>query len=205
MLARIRRDIAAKLQLSVSSETWKSDFDEVESPKFQNRPDLAPEATHFATDILTVKDAIFDLTEKGYSRRNDISAFAEEMRIETEWMPNQVRNVVTKTSLKNHIHRNQAEHIKTRFRLYKYIRDQNIHPKVIAIARDPELTAKEQRKKIKNALSKVKLPACSPDKKAVANDINELVGVVVKLSIKKHSQRPLEWGVPSPHRLKFAR
>lgn len=198
MLVGIRRDIAAKLQLNVSSETWKSDFDEVESPKFQKRPDLAPEATHFATDILTVKDAIFDLTEKGYSRRNDISAFAEEMRIDTEWMPKQVRNVGTKTSLKNHIHRNHSEHIKTRFRLYQYLRDQNIHPKVIAIAKDPELTAKEQRKKIKNALSKAKLPACSPDKKTIANDINELVGVVVRLSTKKHSQRPLEWGVPSP-------
>ena len=80
MLVAIRNDVAAELDLEVTTEIWKSNYDQVENSKFTKRPSLAPAGTHFGNDILSVTDAISDLNSTGYNRRNKISTYALEMR-----------------------------------------------------------------------------------------------------------------------------
>ena len=198
MLIGIRKDIADSLNLVVSDQTWRSEFDNTGSTKFPERPSLAPEATHFEEDILTVQDAISDLNRNGYSRKNEISDFAAEMRQDTSWMRESLGSLVKQRKLANHVLRKHAPHIETRFRIYQYLRDQGIHPKVMAVAKNDELTDEGKRKTIAAVFSGAKFPAKSPDRTIIARDVEEMTSLVASLGTKKHSQRPLNWDAPSP-------
>lgn len=198
MLVAIRNDVAAELNLDVTSEIWKSDYDQVESSKFTKRPSLAPAGTHFGTDILSVKDAISDLNSAGYNRRNKISQYALEMRDDLDWMPINILHNYKEHKLTNHKLRNHAPHIQTRFRIYQLMRDQEISIKALSIPKDDELTDKGKRIAIKEVFSKIKFPAIAPDKNTIANSLDELVDLIMQLGTKKHSQRPLNWDQPSP-------
>ena len=194
----VRIDVAARMQLHISDDIWKSDYDFIETSKFDRRPSLAPIAFHEDKDILTVKDAIFDLNDTGYGRRNYVSDFALEMRQVFDWMPLPMRNAAFNTKPPNHTLRKHAPHIQTRFRLYQYLRDQHIHPKILSIPKDNSLTTAGQRTALSNQLKKAKIPAKSADKTVIANTIEELIELVMTLATKKHSQRPLDWSAPSP-------
>ena len=198
MLVGIRIDISRRLDLKVSEDTWKSEFDYVQNKKFLERPPLAPAGTHFDTNILNVRDAISDLSSKGYNRKNDISNFALEMRTDTNWMPANIKAEWKRTSLTNHNLRQHASHIKKRFAIYQYFRDCNIHPKVFAIPRDESLTKDGQKTSIKAALKNAKFPARAPNGTVLAKTQDALIEMIIRLATKKHSQRPLDWSLPSP-------
>lgn len=196
MLVGIRRDIAERLQLVVSDETWRSEYDRMPSTKFAKRPSLAPEATHFGEAILTVEDAISDLGKKGYRKRNSISDFAAEMRSQDQLGDGMVERGTVK--LENHVLRRHAPHIEMRFRIYQYLRDQGIHPRLMGIPKDTSLTDKGQRVAISEALSRASFPARAPDGTILAENMPELVERIMELGTRKHSQRPLRWDAPSP-------
>ena len=198
MLVGIRRDIAEKLDLRVFDDTWRSEFDFVPSARFAERPSLAPKATHWGQDILTVQAAISDLNKQGYSRKNDIPDYALEMRSGEGWMREEFLSGAGKRGLKNHVMRKHAPHIETRFRMYQYMRDQKIPTKVMAIPKDDDLTEEGKRAAIANEFAKAKFPAKSSDGTIVARDLPAMVGLVMALGTKKHSQRPLNWTSPSP-------
>jgi DNA (cytosine-5)-methyltransferase 1 len=198
MLIGVRIDISRRLELNVSDDTWKSEFDYLQNKKFPKRPSLAPEATHLGTNILKVKDAIWDLSAKGYNRRKVISAFAMEMRTDTDWMPAHIRAERKWAKLANHSTRKHAPQIEKRFAIYQYLRDCNIHPKVFAIPKDEDLTKDGQITSIKMALKNAKFPAKAPNGTVIAKTEGELVEVIMQLGTKKHSQRPLDWNLPSP-------
>lgn len=197
MLLGLRLDIAEATDYKFSEITWRSEFDRVGSVAFAERPGIAPETTHFGDDILTVADAISDLSDKGYRRISNLTEFAKEMRECTDWVPvscNQAR----KTRLSNHNLRRHADHIKDRFRLYQLFRDQGIHSKAMAIPKNVDLTTEGQRQMLSDELKEAKFPAVAPDGKVLATDIESLVDLVMSLGTKKHSQRPLSWSSPSP-------
>ena len=198
MLVGIRVDISKRLDLNISDDTWKSEFDHVQNKKFSERPSLAPESTHFGTDILNVRDAIWDLSSKGYNRKNDISAFALEMRTDTDWMPTHVKAEYQGAKLVNHNLRQHAPHIKKRFAIYQYLRDSNIHPKVFAIPKDENLTEDGQKTLIRAALKDARFPAKAPNGDVIAKSEDNLVEMIMQLATRKHSQRPLDWKLPSP-------
>lgn len=198
MLVGVRKDIASKLNLNISNDTWKSEFDQVESAKFPKRPSLAPLATHFNKDIISVYSAISDLTSKGYSRRNDLSEFSLEMRSDTDWMPSNIKEKQLYRKPVNHNLRKHAPHIEKRFEIYQYLRDQGIHSKVFAIPKDTDLTVIGQRTLVAEVLSNAKFPARAPTGNVVAKNLLELVDLIMELATKKHSQRPLDWDLPSP-------
>lgn len=198
MLVAIRIDIGQRLKLRVTDDIWKSDFDHVQNKNFVARPSLAPEATHFGDDILRVRDAIWDLGSKGYNRKNDIPDFALEMRTDTDWIPAHLKHELKRRSLVNHNLRQHAPHIEKRFKIYQYLRDCNIHPKVFAIPKDESLTKGGQKTLINQALHNAKMPAKAPDGTIIANTKDELVELIILLATKKHSQRPLDWNLPSP-------
>lgn len=198
MLVGVRKDIASKLDLTVSNDTWKSEFDQVESAKFPERPSLAPLATYFNKDIISVRSAISDLTSKGYSRRNDLSEFSLEMRSDNDWMPSNIKEAQLHRKLVNHNLRKHATHIEKRFEIYQYLRDQGIHSKVFAIPKDTSLTVTGQRTLVEEVLSNAKFPARAPTGHVVAKNLLEMVDLIMELATKKHSQRPLDWDLPSP-------
>ena len=198
MLLGLRHDLSKKLRLTFSEHTWKSEFDHVGNLLFEERPDLAPEATHFGQTILTVADAISDLNKKGYRRKTNISEFAKEMREDTDWMPDQIRESYRLGTLSNHTLRKHAAHIETRFRIYQYFRDIGIPSKVISIPKTEGIPHKGKKLLVLEALEEAKVPAESPDGTQIAKTKDELADLIMQLGTKKHSQRPLSWKSPSP-------
>lgn len=197
MLVGIRNDVAKKLDLQVFDQTWRSEFDFIPSAHFEERPSLAPKATHWGQDILTVHAAISDLNKNGYSRKNDITEYALEMRSGEGWLHKDFLSNASNRGLKNHVMRKHAPHIETRFRMYQYMRDQKITTKVMAIPKDENLTDEGKRAAIAIEFANAKFPAKSPDGTIVARDLPEIVRLVMELGTKKHSQRPLNWTSPS--------
>lgn len=193
MLIGIRADMAKAAGIIAHEHIWRSEYDHVPSVLFGKRPDLAPLATHFGEDILTVADAITDLSDKGYRRLSNLPQYAEDMRTETVPV-----ETVARKGLANHNLRNHAEHIETRFRLYQYFRDNGITTKILGIPKDTTLTEEGRKTFIQEALSGAKLPARGGDKAIIAKDLKSLVEVIMALGTKKHSQRSLAWTSPSP-------
>jgi DNA (cytosine-5)-methyltransferase 1 len=200
MLLALRKDIAGLLgpAYHFSEQTWKSDFDNVGTLLFPVRPKIAPVATHFGSDILTVADAIGDLDSLGYDQKRNFAAYAKEMRDDVEWMPNPVKRGFRVGRLMNHKFRKHAEHIETRFRLYQYFRDEGIQPKILGIPKMEGVPDKDLRKMVDEALGKSSIPAVAPDGVVVAMTRKELISVIMDLGTRKHSQRPLSWNAPSP-------
>jgi DNA (cytosine-5)-methyltransferase 1 len=198
MLLALRRDVAAKAGFESSKHTWKSDFDQVSSLLFPQRPKIAPIATHFGDAILTVADAIADLDPKGYARRKNISAFASEMREDDTWLPLELRGTQKQAKPANHTLRKHAHNIETRFRLYQYLRDENIPPKVLGLPKTRDVTEEGARVLVSQAIKSARTPAIAPDGTTIAKSKGDLVKLVMSLGTKKHSQRPLSWSSPSP-------
>jgi DNA (cytosine-5)-methyltransferase 1 len=198
MLIGLREDVAEALGHEGSDQTWRSEFDHIQSTLFSRRPAVAPKGTHFAEDILTVADAIADLSDDGYIENINISEFAKEMRESIDWMPKRVRASYVKGDLPNHARRRHAPHIETRFRLYQYIRDQGLNAKILNIPKTEGVSENGLRVMVAEALGNTSMPAVSPDGVVLAEDKIDLVTIIMELGTKKHSQRPLKWSAPSP-------
>ena len=198
MLIGLRRDVSEATGYRANETTWRSEFDQIGSVAFSSRPQIAPVATHFGNDVLTVSDAISDLSDTGYRRKSNISEFAKEMREDNSWIPLSARNNRKKTGLLNHTLRKHADHIKDRFRIYQYFRDQGIPAKTLSIPKFLDTTEDGKRLLLEAALKDAKFPAVSPDNKVIAENLDELVDLSMSLGTKKHSQRPLAWSSPSP-------
>lgn len=205
MLIAIRKDIGETLNITAYPETWKSDYDKMEASPFPKRPDLAPVATHFGGDILTVKDAIWDINNKGYavasSNRKytqEQGKFAQNIREDIDWMTNAIKKINRKPDLLNHNLRNHAEHIQQRFRLYQYLQANGIPPKILSIPKQKDVSEASIVIQVKEQLINAKYPAKSPDGEILANNAEELTALIMDLGTKKHSQRPLKWDAPAP-------
>ncbi|WP_299636415.1 DNA cytosine methyltransferase [uncultured Ruegeria sp.] len=197
MLLGLRRDVSSQLGLFFSEKIWKSEYDLIGSLQFEKRPSLAPVATHFGDEILTVHDAISDLDSQGYSRKRKIAEYAREMRQDTSWIPKSQQGKKNK-KLKNHNLRKHSRPIETRFRLYQYFRDEGIPAKVLAIPKTVETPREGLQLLVSEAVAKARIPAKAPDGTVLAKSHNELVELILGLGTRKHSQRPLSWSSPSP-------
>lgn len=198
MLLAIRKDISKQLNYTFSEHIWKSEFEKLGSVLFPKRPDIAPLTTHHDEEILTVADAIADLTRKGYSRKTNITEYAKEMREDVDWMPAKVRLAHKRGKLANHTLRKHSPHIVTRFRLYQYFRDEGLHPRIMSIPKTPDLSNRELEALVSSALETAHIPAKAPDGTVIATTKTELIDSIMELGTKKHSQRPLNWKSPSP-------
>lgn len=198
MLLGLKSDIAQKIGFTGSQHTWKSDYDQIGNLLFNERPMIAPQATHFGNEILTVFHAIADINKKGYRRKTNITRFAQEMREDISWMPKHIKMSYVSGKLTNHTLRKHADHIEMRFKLYQLFRDENIHLKIMSIPKRDDISKDEQRDIIRKALTGIRLPAKAPDGSIIAKTRSKLVETIMTLGTKKHSQRPLSWTAPSP-------
>lgn len=197
-LLGLRSDVAAAAGYLGSDNVWRSDYDQVGSILFRSRPLLAPQATHFGENILTVRDAISDISANGYIRRSVISKYAQEMKSDVGWMPPGILDGHAYGKLKNHNTRKHSAHVETRFRVYQYLRDAGIHSRIMALPKLEGVSASKRRALVLEALSGAPIPAIAPDRTTLAKDRHGLAEVVMSLGTKKHSQRPLDWNAPSP-------
>jgi len=188
MLFALRRDLAERAGIMSSTETWNSAYEDTETLLFKARPSMVPEVTHTGDSKLTVADALKDISRTGYKKRVRPSAYAAGMRAAVE----------DGRALQNHVLRRHAEQTETRFRLYQYLRDVGIPPRVLAIPKQEGMTRTDMMEHVKIALNEAKLPAVAPDSTVLAEDMNGLAQLVMQLGTKKHSQWPLSWDKPSP-------
>lgn len=198
MLVGIRSDIADVLKLNFSKSPWKSDLDQTASKTSDQRPDLAPKGIHYGENILTVRDAISDLGQATYHKNAKISDYAKEMRTDPSFAEGLGIANNERAKLQNHVFRKHSERIKIRFRIYQYLRDQNLSAKLMGIPSNLTLSESARQDRLLFELRSAKLPAKSPDGTEIASNIDELLEVIMQLGTRKHSQRPLSWSAPSP-------
>jgi len=163
---------------------------------------LAPIPTFFGKRVLTVKDAINDLDDRGYKyspgKYPAHSDYAARLREDKSWMTSSVRKSVGEMgALHNHRLRKHNEEIKTRFRLYQCLYRNGIPSKVLNIP-SSDKTAKGKATEIIRAINGAKFPMKSPDGVVIAKGRKQLVKLINELPTKKHSQRPLDAKKPSP-------
>jgi len=172
VLLGIRNDIAKSLNINTTEEIWRSEFDQ--EKRVSTRPTLAPLATHFGKNIKTVEEALGDL------------------------FINKVKKRQPKVSIKNHILRKHSENTILRFRLYQYLKNNNISTKILNIPSEigPDINTKITH--LKDLLKGATIPAISPDGYKLASTTKELASLIIQLATKKHSQRPLKLDSPSP-------
>jgi DNA (cytosine-5)-methyltransferase 1 len=204
MLIGLRSDIANSLNIQ-NADFWRSDYDDPVKYLKKIRPTMAPKATYFGKDILTVENALCDLNDEGYSvPSNDklynrkLGKYAKFMRQDISWMPDKIRKINRQPDIKNHNLRNHSELIITRFRLYQYLQNEGLSPKILNLPAQIDGSEACKEKEILKHIEKCKLPARSPDGKILADSLSELSKLIIKLQTKKHSQRPLKWNKPSP-------
>jgi DNA (cytosine-5)-methyltransferase 1 len=205
MLLGIRKDISDLLKIYVSEETWKSEYDFLGNLMFPERPSLAPKATHSPDKVLTVHDAIWDLSKNGYQYNGgdkkylrEAGKYANACRNESLW-PIPTTSMTLKTQkLTNHVLRNHAKQIILRFRLYQYLRDNNIPARILNIPAKMSGSLANKILAVKEFLVSASFPAKAPDGTILAKNLNELTQLIIDLGTKKHSQRPLKLSEPSP-------
>ena len=98
----------------------------------------------------------------------------------------------------NHNKRKHSELTINRFRLYQYFQKNNISAKVLNYVANKRTSDLRNDSSLLEMIKSINFPAKSPDNTILANNKNEFIDLLIKLSTKKHSQRPLNGDLPSP-------
>jgi DNA (cytosine-5)-methyltransferase 1 len=206
MLLGLRRDIARDLKMTFYSDIYKSAYDNSQSTDFPIRPEIVPCASFFGDDLVTASDAWWDIDESGYShdianskyseRKQD---YAKKLRTDISWVPKSVlKNKKSITKLPNHTIRNHNEVAVQRFRLYQYLKSNDIQPKLLSMFANKIISNDEKRMILKDHLLNANIPAYSPDGTLLAKDKQGLIDLILSLATKKHTQRAIDLDRPAP-------
>ena len=188
MIIGLRSDIAAAAGIKSTGKLWRSAFlDELK----ELPPALAPVPTVTRSQSPTVGDAIGDLQHvlpPSHSARAD--QFRKLIGRRASWgLPASKRKGVANQEPRNH-----ASETRERFRLYQWLRDNDLSPRLIAdIAKGDDAAAEVVRGK----LGKAAYPAASPDGTILAQTPNEMLELMQRLKTRKHSQKALAWEEPA--------
>ena len=199
-LIGLRKDIAVAANVAEHTEIWQSEIlDEPQSIESSALPPLAPEQEiSDKSELVTVKDAISDLTKTNYSSSKEtLSPYAVEMRTDQSWLLNSIKDGRTDNGLANHQIRRHCERVQNRFRLYQALSKQGIPLTVVSIPKLVGLNNRNKKKKISDLVKDINFPLVSPDRKILAECTEDLVKLIFELATKKHSQHPLKWTNPS--------
>jgi len=191
MILGLRKDIADKLDIENTQNLWYSDF--LDKIKSGTIPALAPIPTLKADDVRTVKDALYDLAGvESMLPTKSGQKFLEEMQNAKLWHLKPLENA----NIPNQSNRNHQEKAKLRFRLYQYLKEQNLASNTLNLpAIHSESIAREM---LNELLGDCSYPAIAPDGTILSKDKAGLINLVFELKTKKHSQRSLAWDKPSP-------
>lgn len=187
MIIGLRSDVARERDINSSGTLWKSGFlDEID---LKQMPPLAPKPSVSRALAPTVADAIGDLQVDPPSIDPDrAAAFREATRTRSAWgLPSPS---LPRATLANQEPRNHRESTVQRFRIYQWLRANNINSRLLTQLNSPVHSESEAARM---QLRTASYPAVAPDGTVLANDwerMNELAG---EFATRKHSQRALAW------------
>ncbi|SNT40187.1 DNA cytosine methyltransferase [Tropicimonas sediminicola] len=200
-LVGLRRDLADAAGVQVTADTWLSDRDTPYDLQIPSRPALAPARTHFETgprQHLAVRDAISDLGNDGYLDVQALSEFASEMRSIEPLLKRVDGPHGNAAILRNHVLRSHSDLVRKRFELYQFLRDAKIGTQLLSVPKRSGLTDAERRELIHDAVDGLEFPLVLENGSTLAGNKGAFVRLLNRLATKKHSQRALSLGSPSP-------
>jgi len=170
---------------------WRSGFvDEIDMSAV---PDLAPRPTVKRSESPTIADAIADLQDvypDSHSRR--AAAVRKETRTRVIWG-------LPKSKISREKHANQEPRAHTpatrqRFRLYQWMRDNGLQPRLLS-----QLASEGQAAELRvlRELEGASYPAKAPDGTELAGDSASMLALMIELRTRKHSQKALDWRQPA--------
>lgn len=191
MIIGLRSDIADANGVSSTGDLWRSAFSDELPNSFV--PRLAPQPTVARHEAPTIADAIADLQ----------SVLPEVPSARTEKFRNQVRTKETWglppapanfTGPGNQNPRRHSPKTQDRFRLYQWMRDNKIPPRLLTdLARGMTTDAQ-----VLGLLKDVEFPAIALDGVTIAEDSQQILWEMRRLATKKHSQKALNWNTQAP-------
>ena len=205
MLLGLRKDIAKKMNLYFSNRVYKSEYDnEKLRVNFERRPEIVPEAKYFGERLLRVRDACWDIGDRGYGVKLTDIKYSEKAanyaRILREGFGNEnekIKQKINSKKLSNQILRKHNDLVIERFRLYQYLKANDFSPKLLNFFTAGADTS-EKEFQLNELKKKIKFPAKSPDGKLLAENLEGMRALMERLATKKHSQRPIDLGRPAP-------
>lgn len=181
MIIGVRSDVAMLRGLKTTEKLWHSNF----LDEFDPIPDLAPRPAVRRADSPTVADAIGDLQSVRPEPRNQRSRqFHAVTRSRVDWGLRPSREGQT---IPNQTPRKHAESTQIRFRIYQWLRENNIHPR--ALNAEPS--------SLSGLLAGGTFPAVAPDGMILAPGPTELAKLIEHHKTRKHSQKALAWNEPA--------
>ncbi|GAA1764453.1 DNA cytosine methyltransferase [Pseudarthrobacter sulfonivorans] len=190
MIIGLRQDVADRMSIRSTGSLWRSSF--LCSPEAATKPPLAPAPIVDKSNAPTIADAIADLQSvlpQVNTERSRI--FREQVRAKTLWgLP---PAPPSQDHPGNQSPRKHAVRTQDRFRLYQWMRDNSVPPRILSdIARG--LSTDEVIKIVRGK----NYPAVAPDGTVIARDEAGMSRELSRLSTKKHSQKALHWDAQAP-------
>lgn len=191
MIIGLRSDIAAAKGVSSTGKLWRSAFTDELPNSFV--PSLAPQPTVARHEAPTIADAIADLQSilpEVHSARTE--KFRKQIRTKETWgLPPAPAG---SAGPGNQNPRRHSTKTQDRFRLYQWMRDNLIPPRLLTdLARG--ITTDDE---VLSLLKDVEFPAEALDGVKIADDSEELLREMRRLATKKHSQKALNWNTQAP-------
>ncbi len=113
-------------------------------------------------------------------------------RARAEWgLPAAKRN---SGALPNQTPRVHTDATRQRFRLYQWLRDNGLTPRLVSELAKADET---DRRRIESVMQAASFPAVAPDGTLLASSATEMLSLMQKLQTKKHTQKALSWEQPA--------
>jgi DNA (cytosine-5)-methyltransferase 1 len=192
MIIGLRSDIAKSKGITSTGQLWTSTF--LDEAIAQEAPALAPIPTVARADSPTVADAIGDL-QSALPVQHTLRAqsFKAAIGSRHRFLSSEFGEVIA-SDIPNQTLRRHSGTTQERFRLYQWFRDNDLKPRLLAqISGIGEV----ERDALLRSVSSAEFPAISPDGTLLAENANELMALMLKLSTRKHSQKALAWDKPA--------
>jgi DNA (cytosine-5)-methyltransferase 1 len=191
MIIGLRSDIAKRVGVASTGKLWKSGFaDEIE---LSSVPPLAPVPTVTRAESPTIADAIGDLQHvlpESHTKR--AKALREATQSRAKWgLPKSRQST---TALANQAPRRHGGSTTQRFRVYQWLRDNDLQPRLLSLLASEAEGVQEQ---VASAIAEANYPAVAPDGTVLAADAAEMLELMLQLRTRKHSQKALSWGEPA--------
>jgi DNA (cytosine-5)-methyltransferase 1 len=191
MIIGLRKDVASRHGIRSSGKLWRSGFrDEID---LSSIPTLAPIPTLTRAQSPSIADAIGDLQHILPAPRTKASAaMRRATRSRADWgLPARKKD---RANVANQSLRNHSDSTTQRFRLYQWLRDNDLKPRLLSeLANEP----KEAATRVADLLSKSDFPATSPDGTVLAETPEDMLALMTSLRTRKHSQKALAWDQPA--------
>lgn len=191
MIIGLRKDIAERSGIRATGRLWRSTF--LDDAKYETPPPLAPVPTVSSSDSPTIADAIGDLQHvlpAPHTQRATVFHKATASR--TLWgLP---ATKIKRETLPNQAPRNHTESTTQRFRVYQWLRDNALQPRLLT-----QLSGESEEAiaKVKAQIQRATYPAMAPDGTVLATSATEMLELMAHLRTRKHSQKALDWAKPA--------